>query len=67
VAESIVHTNLPKVDKVGTSSTEVPMAQALVAQLGSKVTDDNLVDDNPDLLNFATRESEIICQMSSRL
>jgi hypothetical protein len=67
VAESIVHTNLPKVDKAGTSSTEVPMAQALVAQLGSKVTDDNLVDDNPDLLNFATRESEIICQMSSRL
>jgi hypothetical protein len=28
------------------------MAQGLVARLGSKASDDALVDDNPDLLNF---------------
>jgi hypothetical protein len=43
------------------------MAQALVAQVGSKVPDDNLADDYPDLLNFDAAESEIICRKSSRL
>jgi hypothetical protein len=63
----MVRTTLPKVDKVGTSSTEVPIAQALVARLESKAPDDDLVDDDPDLLNFTVVESEIIYQMSSRL
>jgi hypothetical protein len=58
---------LPKVDKIGTPSGEVPTAQALVARLGSKALDDDLVDDDPDLLNFTTVESKIICQMSSRM
>jgi hypothetical protein len=58
---------LPKVDKIGTPLGEVPTAQALVARLGSKASDDDLVDDDPDLLNFTTVESKIICQMSSRM
>jgi hypothetical protein len=55
-----VHTTPPKEDKVDTSSAEAPTAQALVAQLGNKAPDDNLTDDDLDLLNFATAESEII-------
>jgi hypothetical protein len=58
----MVRTTLPKVDKVGTSSAEVPTAQALVAR-----PDDNPADDDPGLLNITAVESEIICWMSSRL
>jgi hypothetical protein len=54
-------------DKVDTSSAEAPKAQALVARLGSKASDDNLADDDLDLLNFATMKSEIVCWMSSQL
>jgi hypothetical protein len=57
----MVCTTLPKEDKVDTTSVEVPTAQALVAHLGSKVSDDNLVDNDPNLLNFTTAESEIVC------
>jgi hypothetical protein len=63
----MVRTTLPKEDKVGTSSTEASMAQALVTRLGSKVSDDNLTDDDLDLLNFDAVESEIICWTSSQL
>jgi hypothetical protein len=63
----VAHTTLSKEDKVDTSSAESPMAHALVARLGSKVPDDNLDVDDPGLLDFVTVESEIICQMSSRL
>jgi hypothetical protein len=63
----MVHTTLPKVDKAGTSSTEVPTAQTLVDRPGSKVLDDNLADDDPGHLNFIAAESEIVCRMSSRL
>jgi hypothetical protein len=62
-----VCTTPPTVDKVDTSSAEVLIAQALVARLGSKVPDDNLVDDDPDLLNFTVVEFEIACQTSSQL
>jgi hypothetical protein len=55
------------VDKAGTPSAEVPVAQALVARLRSKVPDDDLIDDDPGLLNFAAMESEIVCQTRSRL
>jgi hypothetical protein len=64
---SMVCTTPPKEDKVDTSSVEVPTAQALASRPGSKASDDNLVDDNLDLLNFNITESEIICWMSSRL
>jgi hypothetical protein len=63
----MVQTTPPKEDKVYTSLVEGSMAQALVARLGSKVPDDNLVDDYLNLLNFTVVESEIICWMSSRL
>jgi hypothetical protein len=63
----MVCTTPPKEDKVGTSSMEAPMAHALVVRPGSKVPDDNLADDNPDLLNFDAAESEIVCRTSSRL
>jgi hypothetical protein len=63
----MVRTTPPKEDKEGTSSAEVPTAQALVARPKSKASHDNLADDNPDLLNFDVAGSEIICQMSSRL
>jgi hypothetical protein len=43
------------------------MVQALVARLGSKVPNDDLIDDDPGLLDFTAVESEIICRMSSRL
>jgi hypothetical protein len=46
---------------------EVTATQALVVQLGSTVSDDNLTDDDPDLLSFDVAEFEIVCQMSSRL
>jgi hypothetical protein len=67
VAMSVVHTTPPKDDKAGASSAEAPMAQALVAQPGSMALNDTLADYDRDLLNFGTAESEIICQMSSRL
>jgi hypothetical protein len=63
----MVHTTLPKVDKAGTSSAEVPMAQALVARLRSKTPDDNPANDDPGLLNSTAVESEIICRTSSWL
>jgi hypothetical protein len=63
----MVCTTPPKEDKVGTSSVEAPMAQALVARPGSKVPNDTLADDNPKLLKLGAAESEIICRMSSRL
>jgi hypothetical protein len=52
---------------VSISWAEVPTAQALIAQLKSKATDDDLVDDDLNHLNFTTAESEIVCQMSSQL
>jgi hypothetical protein len=63
----MVRTTLPKVGKVGTPLAEVPTAQALVARSGSKMSDDDLVDDDPVLLNFTAAESEIVCQTSSQL
>jgi hypothetical protein len=63
----MVRTTPPKVDKVDTSSMEVPTAQALVARPGSKAPNDNIADDDPDLLNFTMVEFEIICRMSSQL
>jgi hypothetical protein len=56
----MVRTTPPKEKKV-------PTTQALVAQPGSKVPNDNLTDDGPKLLNFDAAESEIICQTISRL
>jgi hypothetical protein len=43
------------------------MAQALVARPGSKASDDNLGDDDPDLLNPIMVESETVCRSSSQL
>jgi hypothetical protein len=63
----MVHTTLPKVEKVDMSSTEVPMAQALVAQMESKTPDDDFVDDDPGFLNFTAVGSETVCRMSPRL
>jgi hypothetical protein len=56
-----------KEDKVDTPSAEVLMTQTLVARPESKALDDNLVDNDPDLLNFDAVEPEIICRTSSRL
>jgi hypothetical protein len=67
VVVPIVCTIPPKEDKACTSSVEAPMAHALVAQPGNKAPDDNRADDDPDLLNFDTTESVIICRMSSWL
>jgi hypothetical protein len=58
-------TTLPKVDKADTSSVEAPTAQALVAQSGSKASDDAPVDDDPDLLNFVTAVSWIGHRMNT--
>jgi hypothetical protein len=63
----MVHTTLPRVNKKGTSLAEVPTAQALAAQSGSKALDDNLADDDPSLLNLTVVEFEIVCRMSFRL
>jgi hypothetical protein len=63
----MVCTTLPKVDKAGTSSVEVPTAQALVARPGNKAPDNNLVDDDLDLLNFTAVEFKIVCRTSSQL
>jgi hypothetical protein len=57
----MVRTTPPREDKVGTSSVEAPTAQALVARSGSKASDDNLADDDPELPNFHVTESEIVC------
>jgi hypothetical protein len=56
-----------KVDKANISSSEAPVVQALVARPESKVPDDTLVDDDPDLLNFTIVEYGIACSMSSLL
>jgi hypothetical protein len=61
------HTIPPKEDKVGTSSTEAPMSQALVARPESEAPDDNLGGDAPVLLNATIVASEIACWMSSQL
>jgi hypothetical protein len=58
------NTTPPKVDKADTSSTEDPMAQALVARSGSKALNDAPIDDNFDLLNFAAAVSWIGCWTS---
>jgi hypothetical protein len=50
-------TTLPKEDKVGTSSSEAPMAQALVARSGSKAPNDAPINDDPKLLNFVAAVS----------
>jgi hypothetical protein len=63
----MVRTTPPKEDKVGTSSTGAPTAQALMARPRSKVPDDTPTDDDPELLNFGLAESNIVCRMSSRL
>jgi hypothetical protein len=46
-------TTPPKMYKANTSSTEASTAQALVAQSGSKASDDAPIDDDTDLLNLA--------------
>jgi hypothetical protein len=43
---------------------ETPMAQVLVARLGSKAPDDAPVDNDPELLNFVGAVSWIGCRMS---
>jgi hypothetical protein len=43
------------------------MTQVLAARSGSKVPDDNLADEDPDLMNFDATEFKIICWTSSRL
>jgi hypothetical protein len=60
----MIHTTPPKVDKAGTSSMKVSIAQALVARPGSKASDDDLVDDDIDLLNFIAVEFETVCRTS---
>jgi hypothetical protein len=65
--EPTVSTTLPKMDKVDTSSVEAPTAQASIARSGSKVSDDNPIDDDPNLLNFSAVVSWITCWMSSLL
>jgi hypothetical protein len=67
MVEPMVHTTPHKEDKVDTSSGEVPTAEALAARPGSKASNDNLVNDDPNPLNFAAIESEIVCWMSSWL
>jgi hypothetical protein len=57
----MVRTTLPKEDKVDTSSADAPTAQALATLPRSKVLDDNLADDDPNLLNFIVEEFEIVC------
>jgi hypothetical protein len=54
-------------DKVGTSSAEAPMTQALVARPESEASDDNLGGDAPILLNAAIVGYKIACRMSSQL
>jgi hypothetical protein len=63
----MVRTTLSKVDEADTSSMEALTAQELVARPGSKVPDDNPIDDDSNLLNFTTVVSWIACWMSSRL
>jgi hypothetical protein len=53
-----------KVDKADTSSAEGPMAQALVARLRSKASNDAPVDNDPDLLNFVAVVSWVGCWTS---
>jgi hypothetical protein len=63
----MVRTTPPKEDKVDTSSMEVCTAQTLVTRPGSKASDDNLADDDPELLALIVAESEIVCEMRSWL
>jgi hypothetical protein len=67
MVEPMVHSTLPEVDRAGTPSVEDPMVQALVARLGSKAPNDDLIDDDLGLLDFTAAEFEIICRMRSRL
>jgi hypothetical protein len=57
VVEPTVRTTLRQVDKGGTSSVEIPTAQALVAQPKSKAPDDDLIDYDAGHLNFVMIES----------
>jgi hypothetical protein len=57
----------PKVDKTDASLAEAPMTRALVARPGSKASDGNPTDNDPDLLNFTAVLSEIACRMRSQL
>jgi hypothetical protein len=57
-------TTPPKVNKVDTSSTQTPMAQALVARSRNKASDDSHVDDDPILVNFVAAVSWIGCWTS---
>jgi hypothetical protein len=60
VAEPMVRTTPPKMDKADASSVRSPTAQALVARLGSKTPNDAPADDDPDLLNFTAALSWIV-------
>jgi hypothetical protein len=57
-------TTPPKVDKADTSSVNAPIAPALVAKSGSKVSDDAPIDGDSDLLNFVMAVPWIGCGMS---
>jgi hypothetical protein len=61
----MVRTTPLKEYKVDISSAESPTAQALVARPGSKMSKDNLADDDPVLLNFDAVEFKIVCRKSS--
>jgi hypothetical protein len=64
VEESTNCTTPPVDDKADKSSTEDPRAQALVAQLGSKVPNDAPIDDDLGLLNFTMMVSWVVGWMS---
>jgi hypothetical protein len=57
-------TTPPKVYKADTSSAEASTAQALVAQSGSKASDDAPIDDDTDLLNLVVAVSWTGCWTS---
>jgi hypothetical protein len=61
VVEPTIRTTLPKVVRADTSSVEAPTVRALVVRRGSKASDDNPFDDDPNLLNFAVVVSWIAC------
>jgi hypothetical protein len=49
----MVHTTLPKVDKVDTLLAEAPIVPTLVAELKFRAPDDTPSNDDPNLLNYA--------------
>jgi hypothetical protein len=49
----MVHTTLPKVDKVDTLLAEAPIVPTLVAELNFRAPDDTPSNDDPNLLNSA--------------